>query len=483
MSFLETTDAFQVIDIQLKEDKGKQTILTLLICVIFLLNSGCGVIVRQTARGIRTFKNSTLFHQGRHGELTEKEKMWAKVAWQYFINNYDPNTGLVNSVDRYPATTMWHIADFLAALVAAKELNIINQHEFDKKLSNVIDFLNKMNLFFGKLPNKVYNTRTGKMVDYANQPKEIGWSAVDIGRLLIWLKIIKCRYPQYAEYVDRAILRWNFCDIIDNEGTLYGGIKVGDKLKTYQEGRLGYEEYAAKGFRLWGFNTKKASDIRPYRLVKIYGINIPCDSRDIRTGAYAPVVSLPFLLDGIEFNWDKPEDCTSADTYHTDTVMADIAKKIYLVQEARYKREHIFTARTDHQVLGPPFFVYDAIFVAGYPWNVISDNGEYHPEAALVSTRASFGMWVLWKTRYTDQLIDIISCVYDPERGWYEGRLEKTGGYMKIITSTTNAMVLEALLYKVEGKIYKCCERSGYYESVINNIFRKMEKCLPIKGK
>lgn len=45
--------------------------------------------------------------------LSEEEFEWANVAWQYFENNYQENTGLVNSVDGYPSTTMWDTASYL----------------------------------------------------------------------------------------------------------------------------------------------------------------------------------------------------------------------------------------------------------------------------------------------------------------------------------------------------------------------------------
>jgi len=78
--------------------------------------------------------------------------------------------------------------------------------------------------------------------------------------------------------------------------------------------------------------------------------------------------------------------------------MAHIADNIYKVQELRYKKEKILTARTDHMIKKPPFFVYDSIFASGYPWNTISDKNVYVKKAALVATEAAFGMWVLWNT-------------------------------------------------------------------------------------
>src|SRR5712692_8305553 len=185
------------------------------VCVATLLGltvslTGCGVVVREVYEGITALSNSALFHQGRHGQLTAQEKIWAKVAWRYLTNNYNPETGLVNSVDYYATTTMWHVADALAALIAAREFELVDRREFDARLSELLHFLHTMALSFGRLPNKVYNASTGVMVNYDNQPEEIGWSAIDLGRLLIWLRITADRYPEFSEYIDKAVLRWNF---------------------------------------------------------------------------------------------------------------------------------------------------------------------------------------------------------------------------------------------------------------------------------
>src|SRR4029077_20888734 len=130
-------------------------------------------------------------------------------------------------------------------------------------------------------------------------------------------------------------------------------------------------------------------------------------------------------LDGMELNWDRVEDRTSRDTEHTDFLMADLARRVYAVQEARWRQEHVLTARTDHPLSQTPFFVFDSIFVAGYPWNTISDHGEVFLDKSLVSTRAVFGLWALWRTGFTDELMHSARSardLYDPARGWFEGR-------------------------------------------------------------
>jgi hypothetical protein len=457
--------------------------LAVALLLILGLGSGCGVVARGLDAGAREVWRSQLLRQGRHGPLTDTEKKWARIAWKYFERNYNPGTGLVNSVDGNTSAGMGHVADTLAALVAARELELIDTCDFDARLSALLQFLNRMGLFYGRLPNLRYGARTGQMFNYGGSPESIGWSATDLGRLLVWLHILKTRYPEYAEYVDGAVLRWNFCDLIDDCGTLYGGAKNegGKDFRTFQEGRLGLEEYAARGFHLWGFNTDLASRLEPFETALIYNIPIPHDARNRqRGGAIAPVLSQAYLMSGLEFNWDRPsDDYPGLDSVHTDGDEADLADRIYRVQAKRYREDHIFTARTDHRLPDDPYYVYGTVFAEGFAWNVLTPGGQYRPDQAVVATKAAFGMWALWDTRYTDELMKIVSCLYDPERGWYEGRRERTGGYVKICTLPTNAAVLEALLYKVQGKLFPGNSRPGLFQSEEADPFRGGNRCLP----
>lgn len=145
-------------------------------------------------------------YEPRSGELTPREMAIAKNAWQYFVANFQPTTGLVNAVNKYPSTTMWDSASYMAAMTAARELGIIDKAEFDRRMLKLLATLNKLDLFRNELPNKAYNTITGQKVNYQNKPGEIGFSALDIGRMLIWLKVIKERYPEYANSIDNVVL-------------------------------------------------------------------------------------------------------------------------------------------------------------------------------------------------------------------------------------------------------------------------------------
>src|SRR5690348_422724 len=163
----------------------------------------CGVAVRQVAGGYKEMRFSPLFVSGRRGPLTSTQTEWAKTAWKYFQNNTNGGSGLANSLDQSPLASAWTIGDYLAALNAARELGVIKDAEFSDRVVKVVHFLNSMPLYDHRVPNLYYNTQSGVMVSAANSPQEAGWSAMDLGRLLIWLRITAQRAPMLAEYIDK----------------------------------------------------------------------------------------------------------------------------------------------------------------------------------------------------------------------------------------------------------------------------------------
>ena len=380
--------------------------------------------------------------------LTEEEKKWALIAWKYFENNFNPETGMVNSVDQYPASTMWDTASYLMALISAHRLEIIDTEAFDARLSLLLRTLANIPLFEGKLPNKSYNTIKAEMVNYQNQKSEkgIGWSAIDIGRLLTPFNVIVWNYPRHTDEVRQILSRWKFQAMIHN-GLLFGAAVTDDgKSMLVQEGRIGYEQYAAKSMSLMGMDVSRALNYTDYlSFVEIYGIQVPYDNRDPeKYHAHNYVVSEPYILDGIEFGWDE--------------ISREFAFRVYTAQEEKHRHTGILTAVSEDNIDRSPYFVYNTVFTDGKIWNCITEQGKDASEFKTLSTKAAFGWHMLYATSYTTELMKKAAELYDPEKGWYSGFYHALKTVNKAVTCNTNAIILESLCYLKFGKmvaIYK----------------------------
>ncbi len=375
-----------------------------------------------------------------NASLSAEQKEWAEVAWRYFINNTQAS-GLVNSVDTYPATTLWDQASYLLALISAERLEIIKREEFDRRLNKLLNALHAIDLFEDALPNKSYNTIDLAMVDYNNQAsdKGIGWSAIDIARFLVPLNIIIWNYPEHGEKIKKVVARWDFSKMIQ-DGVMIGAAvdKLGE-TEYVQEGRIGYEEYAARSLSLMGFDVNDAARYDDYlKLIEIDNIEIPTDARDPKIyKAHNYVVSESYLLHAIEFGLDH--------------ITKEFALRVYQAQENRYERSGILTAVSEDNIDRPPYFVYNTVFTDGKAWNAITDTGADASEHKTLSTKAAFGWHLLLDTAYTRKLMSKVKKLKDPTKGWYSGLYEKTNEPNKAITANTNAVILESLSYKQFG--------------------------------
>ncbi len=82
----------------------------------------------------------------RISSLTPQERSWAQIAWRYVENNTQPQTGLVNGSDKQPRATLWQMGDTLIALLAARELGLVKEAEFDARLTPLLGTLNRLTL-------------------------------------------------------------------------------------------------------------------------------------------------------------------------------------------------------------------------------------------------------------------------------------------------------------------------------------------------
>ncbi len=388
------------------------------------------------------------------GTLSSVDMDYARIAWKYFENNYQKKTGLVNAADRYPSTTMWDSGTSIGAIIAAYDLGLISEKEFDDRIINMLSGIYELKLYHDEAPNKVYNTETAEMVDYNNEASEkgLGVSVLDLARLSSWLNILACTHPKHASLARDIITHWNYCSLINN-GQMYGLYldPVTDKNQILQEGRLGYEQYAGKVFKMLGFDQSiSATYNNDYKaVVNINDVPIAYDNRDPRKyGAYNYVVTESYVMDAFEHGFNE-ENKTLTDN-------------IYEVQKRRWQKTGQVTAVTEDNVDRKPNFVYNTIYAAGSPWNAITDTGKDMEQLKSVSTKAAFSMAYLYPDDpYSKELLNSISSAYDPDRGWFPGVYEKGLGYNDIITSNTNGVILTTMLYKKYGALNQLCTQCG----------------------
>ncbi|HWL40236.1 MAG TPA: DUF3131 domain-containing protein [Gemmatimonadaceae bacterium] len=363
----------------------------------------------------------------------------AQTAWAFVERNYVSSTGLARAHDSYQYLTVWDIASLLAATYSAHGLGLITDAVYHQRTQKALATLGSMALFEGVAFNKMYDAHTGRMVgrDLKNTSRGIGWSAIDLGRFLVWLRIVAVSHPQHMPQAQAIVNRLNMARLI-SDGYLRGeDLAPGNGAKRiYPEGKMGYEQYAAAGFALWGFRAEKALDQRVNALpVSVQGVSLFADTRG---NEY--VTSEPYIMLGLETGWYSPE------------VRAQ-AWRVLAAQEARYRSTGTITMVSEDALPDPPYyFYYYNVYRQGRPFSIDGPpNLGAVQRPRWISTKAAFAWHALLPSPYTLLVLQAVQSSEIPGRGWgagvYEGTLRPTG----TPGINTEAIILEAALYQMRG--------------------------------
>jgi hypothetical protein len=383
-----------------------------------------------------------------------------RTAWRYFERNVHPATGLVSSVEGYPSTTAWDTGSSILATVAAGELGLADPRALRLRIARLLRTLEALPLFRGQLPNKAYDASTGRMTDYANRaaPEGIGFSAVDVGRLVSALVVLGDFHPEARDGIVRVLARWDLCPLA-RDGELYGVHRDADgTLRPLQEGRLGYEQYAAKALALVGVEAPRARSYRAHLAeTTVLGVKVPHDARDRRRfGAVDALVTEPWALDALEFG--------------ADPAAAPLAARVFEVQKRRWEETGIPTALSEDHVDRAPWFVYDAILADGAPWRTVDPEGEEVAGLRGLSTKAAFALAALHPDDpYAAVLLRGAAGARDPDRGWLAGVYER-GAPNRALSANTNGVVLESVLYARTGALHLTCRDCGAWRARLSRL-------------
>lgn len=368
--------------------------------------------------------------------IGEEDHYLARHAWRYFELNRSPS-GLVTSAATYPATTIWDVGTQLAGMVAARELGLLSLQEFDTWMQQVLITLQKLPLYRNELPNKAYNARTLIPIDYGRpeQRQEVGFSAVDLSRLVRWLDIVAQRYPQHAPASRAVMSRWQV-DRLVRDGQLMTAEVRNGKESWQPENRFGYEQYAAYGLSKIGVIAAKSLDAQAKtQSIEVLGVQV-LTSRQPAELDY--VTSEPFVLDGLESGFQA--------------VSVESAARLLQAQQRRYQSTGQLTAWSDNNLDREPWFVYNTVLAKGQPWKTITAWGQDSSSFRGSSTKAAIAWNMLFRTAYTEKLHKGMRWLADPQQGVFAGYYEETQQPNRALALNTNGIILEALLYAHAGQ-------------------------------
>jgi hypothetical protein len=367
--------------------------------------------------------------------LTEEEREMyrdlAASAWQYLEANYQSATGWVNGTPDWPHTTAWDIGGQLLATFAAKELGLIEPEAYEVRTRRALQSLERAQLYRGAALNKLYSTRDGSM-----GTQRAGWSATDLGRLFVALRVLSVREPRFAEQAERIVRRHDGRQIV-KDGYMIGQMP-GSKGQpwNFQEGRIGYEQYAAYGFDQWGFNVRNALELRRNASpVSVMGVELLQDTRKLDR-----LLSEPFILSEIEFGLDAG--------------MRDLATRVLGVQEARFRSTGQVTIVSEDAVaIAPHYFYYYCVYCNGKPFVVdVSSPGKELDSPRWVSTKGAFGWHAIMPSEYTARAVEYVKGANDSRRGWASGVFEGSGKSTETWDVNTAAVLLEIAYYQLRGR-------------------------------
>ncbi|GHA51997.1 DUF3131 domain-containing protein [Photobacterium aphoticum] len=362
--------------------------------------------------------------------LSRDEQLLAKKAQYYIDRNWQDKTGFIDSVQGYPHSTMWDVASGLSALLALEGLGLYSTEQTDSKIARTLKTLFTFPLYDQRLPNREYNTHTGlpsgRLSDKARNGN--GWSALDIGRLLIWLEITSRHKPHFKPDIDRILSHWQLADAIHQQ-TLYGELYTGKKRYYRQEGRLGYLQYTAQGFEMAGFGVDNAYSQADTRSAKLDGHTVFIDERNLPY-----FTSDPYVLNAVELGrkgdwWDQ-----------LDTLFA-----LHKAHSAQQQSLWVFAEDALNHV---PWFAYNNIFIYGRAWLSTAPGGKPIENPQIFSNKMALGFSVLYPDDpFGQQLHQQVIANSLHYRAVPTGVLRNDAPNLAF-NINTNAFVLSALWYK-----------------------------------
>jgi hypothetical protein len=347
------------------------------------------------------------------------------------------STGLARATPDYDKITTWDLGSVLAALFSARVLGFLSEDDYHARVRRTLRTLEQLPLFDRAVFNKGYDARTGQMTGRGGVVSSAGsgWSATDLGRLLVWLSIVALSDTTHAAQATRVARRIDY-DRVVSQGYLHGEERGSSgRMRRFQEGRIGYEQYAARGFALWGQVLPFALDLlKNAEKIRVDSVELLRDRRGLDR-----LTSEPFILLGLEVGWTRDESL--------------LARNVLRMQEQRFRRTGIVTIVSEDAVnVRPQYFYYYCVLCNGKSFVIdIANPGSTLDSPRWVSTKAAFAWHALVPSPYTAWALRRVARSYS-DRAISSGVFEKDGASTRTQDVNVAAVVLEAAAYRKIGR-------------------------------
>lgn len=366
----------------------------------------------------------------------------ARTAWQFFEQPGRQHTGLVpaniwqegpNQFGSYRIVTMWDVGSILLATISAHALGIINDGEFSKRIAGINSFLRKAIYTYrgARLPNFRTDIDTLKSV-------ESGYDATDTARLFVALYVASQRKVPGLN-ARQIVASWNL------DKTIRKG-----EICSIKQGKLSpaefyvYRYYVSRAYDLWGLKHNPVTKVQSPKAGEG-----PRQAFIEELKQIGPISSEPSLSQVVELG-SSP---------HAEVIL-DILDK---AQQRRYEETGRLTCVSESPVDAEPWFTYQGYDLARdgeTAWTVYSwktdkrwDTPEFAKKFRMVSTKAAFLWFAAYPSPYTEKLWQHVR---EHARAWrygfHPGVYESSGKPAQNVDVNTNATILEAVAYALNGR-------------------------------
>jgi hypothetical protein len=363
----------------------------------------------------------------------------AEIAWNYFENNYNPETGLVNGTHKYKVIRPEHIGHTIMATIAVKKLGIISPSTFHDRMKKLVGTLTKLKVYRNELPNVYYDAKTAKMVEKSGKVSYTGngWDLYSVAQMVTALYHLQRDFPVYREDVFGYVASWNTKRAFLEKGMENRWFNGKDKGGSKPVKDVAKEYYIHSAFNLFNFQsfshfveTKNLEYKAPYR-------------------HEVPMGFKHRLANGESYLWSM-----MAHPYYLK--YKHYSSNIYMTLKDRYEITGKIATSTEEAIDSKPHWVSNNIYNNGKLWNDLNRDEKTVKGKNIISTKAAFVYDALYgyKDSFAKVLMEEVAEAYKDGFGWYGGKYSKSGRINKSLNSATNSAVLQALLYKRTGNFY-----------------------------